>query len=154
MSESRKTEQNGIRSNGSSRSNGSGAGQRRDDGTGGGGSERYRADYGGNDGQRQNHVGSGSGGVRPRRKFVKYSASLVIEIDSNKAGLVIGRGGTKIHEIQDNFNVHVRVDRTPGPNGCSGVSIKGEEAAIQQAKQYIQNLVAVKQQCVFDIYFL
>lgn len=201
MSESWNTEQNGGRSYGSSRSYGSGGGQRREGGSGGyqsggsgggynsryggsggGGGQRdggysqggYRSNYGGSGGgQRQNYGGSGGGGGgRSGGNFVEGSASSVIEIDSNKVGMVIGRGGGKIREIQDNFNVHVKIgmkikinyklvfaqaaytnqivimnillDRDPGHNGCTGVTIKGEEDAIQQATQYIQELVAVK----------
>lgn len=36
------------------------------------------------------------------------------------------------------------VDREQGENGLTGVTIRGEEASIEQAKNYIQDLVAVK----------
>lgn len=35
-------------------------------------------------------------------------------------------------------------DRDPGLNGLTGVTIRGEEESIAQAKQFIQELIAVK----------
>lgn len=35
-------------------------------------------------------------------------------------------------------------DRDPGENGLTGVTIRGEEASIEQAKNFIEDLVAVK----------
>lgn len=35
-------------------------------------------------------------------------------------------------------------DRDPGQNGLTGVTIRGEEPAIEQAKCFIQDLIAVK----------
>lgn len=37
--------------------------------------------------------------------------SMQIKIDSNKVGMVIGRGGSKIKEIQDMFGVNVKVGK-------------------------------------------
>lgn len=65
-----------------------------------------RGGYGG--GQRQNYGGGGGGGG-----YNNYAdgSSSNIEIDSNKVGMVIGRGGAKIREIQENFNVHVKIGK-------------------------------------------
>lgn len=41
--------------------------------------------------------------------FSQSAASSKIDIDSSKVGMVIGRGGGKIREIQVNFNVHVKI---------------------------------------------
>jgi len=76
--------------------------------------------------------------------FAASGTSSKIDIESNKVGMVIGRGGGKIREIQDSFNVHVKIDRDPGANGLTGVTIHGEQASIEQAKCFIQDLVAVK----------
>lgn len=38
----------------------------------------------------------------------------------------------------------VCLDRDPGLNGMTGVTIHGEEGSIAQAKQFIQDLIAVK----------
>lgn len=52
-----------------------------------------------------------NGGVAPKtyNNFDPSAASSKIDIDSKKVGMVIGRGGGKIREIQVNFNVHVKI---------------------------------------------
>ncbi|KAJ6638338.1 hypothetical protein Bhyg_11073 [Pseudolycoriella hygida] len=116
----------------------SGYGQR--SGGGGYGGGRGGGGYGG--APRQNYGGGGGG----RGGFNNFSdgPSSNIEIDSNKVGIVIGRGGAKIREIQDNFKVHVKIDREAGQNGYTGVTIRGDDTAIENAKTYIQELVAAK----------
>jgi len=126
--------------------------------TGGGYAGNRTSSYGQNGGGRQYYgqdrqprqsfggqprVGGGGGGGG-FNSYAQGGASSIIEIESNKVGMVIGRGGGKIREIQENFNVHVKIDRDPGENGLTGVTIRGEEASIQQAKHFIQDLVAVK----------
>lgn len=106
-------------------------GQRREGGAGGPGGYQGNRPYSGGYGQRsygQNGGGAGrqyygqqdrqprqnyNGGGQPRNggfnSFPQGSASDMIEIDTNKVGMVIGRGGGKIREIQQNFNVHVKI---------------------------------------------
>lgn len=62
-------------------------------------------------GERQPRMNFNNGGAAPRtyNNFDPTSASSKIDIDSKKVGMVIGRGGGKIREIQDNFNVHVKI---------------------------------------------
>lgn len=52
------------------------------------------------------HDGGGGGG---RRNNDNFEDSIQVEIDPNKVGMVIGRGGSKIKEIQDMFGVNVKV---------------------------------------------
>lgn len=140
-------------------------GPRRDGAVNGGGYQGQRPSYnangyGGNNqrsfgqngagrfnnyGDRQPRVNFNNGGApRTYNNFDPSSASSKMDIDSKKVGMVIGRGGGKIREIQDNFNVHVKIDRDPGLNGLTGVTIRGQEGSIEQAKQFIQELIAVK----------
>lgn len=140
----------GQRRDGAGGPGGYGGGQRGPSGYGGGGG------YGG--GQRQGGYGGGGRGGggygqdrQPRQNYggggynnFADGSSSNIEIDSNKVGMVIGRGGAKIREIQENFNVHVKIDREAGQNGYTGVTIRGDDTAIESAKTYIQNLVAAK----------
>jgi len=145
-------------------------GQRRDGpgGNGGGyGSQRPSGGYGGGSGgggygQRTGGYGGGGrgggggyGADRPRQSYggggggggynnYADGSSSVMEIDSNKVGMVIGRGGAKIREIQESFNVHVKIDREAGQSGYTGVTIRGDDTAIESAKTYIQDLVAAK----------
>lgn len=92
-------------------------GQRRGGGggyNGGGGGGGYGGGGGGGAGRQ-------SYGDRPQRPsygqtgsyagYPEGSASSLLEIESNKVGMVIGRGGSKIREIQENFNVHVKIGK-------------------------------------------
>ena len=121
-------------------SNYRGVGQRRGGGGGGYGSDRSAggAGGGGYGGQRRgggggyNGGGGGGGGYggqggrpsygdRPQRPsygqggsyggYQEGAASSILEIESNKVGMVIGRGGSKIKEIQESFNVHVKIGK-------------------------------------------
>jgi len=125
-----------------------GYGNQRTGGGGGYGQNGGGRQYYGQDRQpRQNFNGQprvGGAGGGTFRNFPQNGTSSIIEIEPNKVGMVIGRGGGKIREIQENFNVHVKIDRDPGVNGLTGVTIRGEEASIQQAKDFIQDLVTVK----------
>lgn len=95
-------------------------------------------------GDRQPRMNFNNGAPRTYNNFDANAASQKMDIDSKKVGMVIGRGGGKIREIQENFNVHVKIDRDPGLNGLTGVTIRGDENCIEQAKQFIQELIAVK----------
>lgn len=46
--------------------------------------------------------------------------------------------------ITKNFFFYIEIDRDPGQNGFTGVTIRGEDNAIESAKTYIQELVAAK----------
>lgn len=98
---------------------GGGGGPRRGGGGGGGG---YNGGGGGGPGGGYgNPVGRQSYGDRPQRPsygqggsyggYAEGSASDILDIESNKVGMVIGRGGAKIREIQENFNVHVKIGK-------------------------------------------
>lgn len=90
---------------------GSGYGQNSAGGGGGGGRQYYGSQE---RPQRQNFGGpaGGGGGGQPRfNNFQQSGASEKIDIESNKVGMVIGRGGGKIREIQENFNVHVKIGK-------------------------------------------
>lgn len=92
-------------------SNGSAGG-----GYGGGQAYESRGSYGQNrpprnnfGGAPRNGNGGGGGGGGGGGFQVVGGASSVIEIDPGKVGMVIGRGGGKIREIQQNFQVHVKI---------------------------------------------
>lgn len=75
-------------------------------GAGGGGRQYYGSQE---RPQRQNFGGPAAGGQPRFNNFQQSGASEKIDIESNKVGMVIGRGGGKIREIQENFNVHVKI---------------------------------------------
>ena len=56
----------------------------------------------------QNNRSQQNGGFRNQDSG---SPSEIMYIDPSKVGMVIGRGGSKIREIQDDFNVHVHVGK-------------------------------------------
>lgn len=60
-------------------------------------------------GDRQPRMNFNNGAPRTYNNFDANAASQKMDIDSKKVGMVIGRGGGKIREIQDNFNVHVKI---------------------------------------------
>jgi len=68
--------------------------------------------------------------------------STVIEINPNKVGMIIGRGGGKIRELQEKFNVHLRVDRNENENGQATVNIRGEKPNIDKAVSEINNILS------------
>lgn len=60
--------------------------------------------------ERQPRMNNFNNGGAPRQfNFDPSSPFSKIDIDSKKVGMVIGRGGGKIREIQDNFKVHVKI---------------------------------------------
>lgn len=79
-------------------------------GGGGGGYQGSRPNYGDRP-QRPFGAGGGGGGGGGGGYggYPEGSASSLLEIDSNKVGMVIGRQGAKIREIQESFNVHVKI---------------------------------------------
>lgn len=126
--------QNGESQYGRSYGNSNFRGGQRRDGPGGGGGyggQRpsgggYGSGGGGYGGQRTGGYGGGRGGGggyggdRPRQNYggggggynnYADGSTSNIEIDSNKVGMVIGRGGAKIREIQESFNVHVKIGK-------------------------------------------
>lgn len=60
-------------------------------------------------GDRQPRMNFNNGAPRTYNNFDASAASQKMDIDSKKVGMVIGRGGGKIREIQDNFHVHVKI---------------------------------------------
>lgn len=70
----------------------------------------------------ENSNGQSNGGGRQERKdnnqweSRKYDNSLVIEIDPHNVGMVIGRGGSKIKELQSKHNVDMRIGNCKSPH--------------------------------------
>lgn len=64
-----------------------------------------------------------------------------IEINPDKVGMVIGRGGSKIRELQDKYSVRINVDRNQNQNGMSSVSLTGDSTKIRDAIREIKELI-------------
>ncbi|KAI1315987.1 hypothetical protein EDD11_010569 [Mortierella claussenii] len=82
--------------------------------------------------------GGGSGG------YGRAGSSATIQIPSAKVGLVIGRGGETIRDLQDRSGARIAV--TPSPHDHSSpsrtVTITGDDGAIERAKAFIEEIVS------------
>ncbi|TGZ47066.1 probable ATP-dependent RNA helicase DDX43 isoform X1 [Temnothorax longispinosus] len=66
---------------------------------------------------------------------------LVMYIDTNNIGRVIGRGGTKIKALQDESQAKISIDRQNDGNGQTAVTLTGSDDAQQRAKSLIEELL-------------
>lgn len=108
----------------------------RDRGYGGGGGGRYDRDRRGG--------GGGGGGRfdrRPERRERSTDITENMEIESDKVKYVIGRGGTKIRDIQYSCRVSVQIDKSPNDGGYNNVTITGASHNIKRAKDAINEVV-------------
>jgi len=114
-------------------------------GRGRGGFGRGRDDYGGNDNGDQNewgrnggpggrggHMGPGGPGFGPGGNEVHFS------VPANKTGLVIGKGGEIIRQINQETGAHCELDRNPPNNPNEKIFIlRGTPDQIEHAKKAI-----------------
>ena len=61
-------------------------------------------------------------------------------VESGRLGRVVGKGGTKIREIQDLFSVRVDIKKEEIKDDDTMVILTGSPASTQQAKEYIDEL--------------
>lgn len=83
-------------------------------------------------------MGGGGGGG-----YGRGGNSQTIQIPSTKVGLVIGRGGETIRDLQDRSGARIAVTPTPHDHTSDmrTVTITGDDHAIQQAKGFIEEIV-------------
>ncbi|CAO3564340.1 unnamed protein product [Mortierella alpina] len=83
-------------------------------------------------------VGGGAGGG-----YGRGGNTATMQIPSTKVGLVIGRGGETIRDLQDRSGARIAV--TPSPMDQTSpsrtVSITGDDGAIERAKSFIEEIV-------------
>ncbi|KAF9945569.1 Far upstream element-binding protein 1, partial [Mortierella alpina] len=83
-------------------------------------------------------VGGGGGGG-----YGRGGNTATMQIPSTKVGLVIGRGGETIRDLQDRSGARIAV--TPSPMDQTSpsrtVSITGDDGAIERAKSFIEEIV-------------
>jgi len=77
--------------------------------------------------------GAGGGGGGPKK---------VLMIDSNCVGRIIGRGGSKIRELQDETRCRINVSRDGGRDGQTEVEIIGRLDDIDHAQSLILNITS------------
>jgi len=89
--------------------------------------------YGGGGGGGYGDGGGGFGGGRGGGG----GESETMQVESRNVGRIIGRGGSKIRELQDDSGAKIQVAREEGENGMKSVEISGSYDAVQHAKQMI-----------------
>lgn len=126
-------------------------------------SRREYRDYDGNrghrgQGQRRSEGGSwrndDRGGSRgdnySRRSERSDRCSDKIEINSNQVGMVIGKGGTNIRNIESKYSVNVKVDKNSGGYDMSSVSVYGDSKTdVDDAVTHIRDQLENSQQRSF-----
>ncbi|XP_015607166.1 probable ATP-dependent RNA helicase DDX43 [Cephus cinctus] len=65
---------------------------------------------------------------------------LVIQVDTSKLGRIIGKGGTKIRELQEQTGARINIDKSGG-NEETNVTLVGSEEAQQRAKEEIEKIL-------------
>ncbi|XP_012283801.1 probable ATP-dependent RNA helicase DDX43 isoform X2 [Orussus abietinus] len=65
---------------------------------------------------------------------------LLMYVDSSKIGKIIGRGGTKIRELQDQSGARINIDRSSN-SSSTGVNLIGSSEAQQKAQTLINELL-------------
>ncbi|KMQ88194.1 putative atp-dependent rna helicase ddx43-like protein [Lasius niger] len=66
---------------------------------------------------------------------------LIIYIDANNVGRLIGRGGSKIKALQDESNAKINIDKQSNESGQTAVTLIGTDEAQQRAKSLIEELL-------------
>jgi len=108
---------------------------RRDDGWGGRRDDRdggYGRRDGGFGGGRSGSRGGGGGG------FGGSSDAETIFVESSEVGRIIGRGGSRIKEMEEGSGCRIKVSRDGDSRGLSSVELSGSRGQISDAKQRIQ----------------
>jgi len=63
-------------------------------------------------------------------------------VPAGDCGKIIGRGGSKIRELQDQTNCKIKVDRDDTGDGTRRVELRGDENAIADAREQINMILA------------
>lgn len=66
---------------------------------------------------------------------------LVMYIDTNSIGRLIGKGGSKIRALEDESSATIKIDRQNDGNGQTAVTLIGTDDAKQRAKSLIEELL-------------
>lgn len=85
---------------------------------------------------RSNYGGGGGGGAR--RGYSGDGESETIFVESSEVGRIIGRGGSRIREMEDQSGCRIKVSRDGDSQGRNSVELSGSKSQITRAKQKIQ----------------
>ncbi|XP_076462155.1 far upstream element-binding protein 1-like isoform X2 [Babylonia areolata] len=64
----------------------------------------------------------------------------IIQVDTSFVGRIIGKGGSRIRELQDETGCRINVSRDGGNYGQTEVELVGSRSSIQHAKQRIDDI--------------
>ncbi|XP_061645520.1 probable ATP-dependent RNA helicase DDX43 isoform X2 [Phyllopteryx taeniolatus] len=105
------------------------------------GGGRIEDQRGGNDVDGRSFSRSDERGPDGRRRFgdEKSNSPVIITVESGLVGRIIGRGGAKKRELEENTGARIKIN--DGANGAE-VLIFGPSAAQQKAKEMMEELVA------------
>ncbi|KAK7100514.1 probable ATP-dependent RNA helicase DDX43 [Littorina saxatilis] len=92
--------------------------------------------------------GFGRGRQRETRDNVRFpssnnGSSSTLFVASQNCGKIIGKGGSKIRELQDTTRARIQVSRDDEADGTRKVEISGEDAAVEEARRLIEDLVGL-----------
>lgn len=65
---------------------------------------------------------------------------MIMQVESSKVGKIIGRGGSKIRELQDSSGARINIDKNSG-GSTAEVTLVGSNEAQNCAKTMIDELV-------------
>jgi polyribonucleotide nucleotidyltransferase len=105
-----------------------------------GGFGNGQSSFGRSQGQGQGQGGFG-GGSRGGFGF-GAEGTLEMEIANRDVARVIGRGGSKIRELQDESSTRIQINKDRDNGVTTVVEIRGSEEGQQRAKQLIEDLTA------------
>jgi len=103
----------------------------------GGDSYGRRDNYGDRDGGRRGGGGGFGGGFGGDRGAGGESETIYVE--STEVGRIIGRGGSRIREMEEDSGCRIKVSRDGDSRGMSSVELSGSKGQISDAKQRIQD---------------
>ncbi|KAL8598961.1 hypothetical protein ACOMHN_006771 [Nucella lapillus] len=87
--------------------------------------------------QQQQSYGSGGGGGAGGAG----SSKEVMQVDSSFVGRIIGKGGSRVRELQEDTGCRINVSRDGGNYGHTDIELIGTSGQIQRAKDAIDDLV-------------
>ncbi|XP_011637060.1 probable ATP-dependent RNA helicase DDX43 [Pogonomyrmex barbatus] len=100
-------------------------------------SNRSFGDNWNNDSNTQNYHDNS---YRKNNENLDDANELVMYIDTNNIGRLIGRGGSKIKALQEESNAMINIDKQCAENGQTPVRLTGTDEARQRAKSLIEEL--------------
>ncbi|CAG9797486.1 unnamed protein product [Chironomus riparius] len=114
--------------------------RRNNNSSGGGGSDNWNNSGSGSNYQQQQHQQSqppAAGGIQVVQQQYEFN------VPTSKCGIIIGRGGDTIKQINQQSGAHCEMDRKKSANQTNEktFTIKGEQHQIEEAKRLIQDKI-------------